>query len=200
MTFKYFERPDLYVGLRDSETACDLCGQSKLCFDAESFFGQEDISSICPECLASGKLYDRDIFTCEGDKEELVCQLKALNPSWTESEVEALATQKTNELEKTTPGLITWQDWRWPCADGDYCRFIGYGSKPLYNRLAKDMNGEAFFKNSFNNQDSDIDDLWSEYLPGQEIRNYEDSNKYGVLFYVFRSLHSDRVITIWDSN
>ncbi len=201
MTFKYFDKPEVFTGLRDSITTCNLCGEDKLCFDAEAFFGEEDISSICPNCLESGKLRDRDIFTCEGDIAELKRQLKTLNPLLKDLEIENIALQKTTELEKTTPHIITWQDWRWPCADGDYCKFIGYGSKPFYNSLATALSGERLFKRSFYyniKDDSDIDYLWYEVLPEKEVKDYNDSNNLTTLFYVFKSLNSNTIITLWD--
>jgi len=198
MTFKYFDNPELFVGFRDSETLCDTCGQSKLCFDAEAFYGSDDLTSICPECLTSGKLIDIDSFTCEGDIKNLVGQLKRLNPSLTDDKIQEIAKQKTIELVKTTPHLITWQDWSWPCSDGDYCKFIGYGSKPFYKNLANDTSVEEFFKDSFYEPEFYNDDLWTEALPDKLIKDYKDSSQYGTLFYVFKSLNSDKIITTWD--
>lgn len=200
MTFKYFDNPELFVGLRDTETICDTCRQSKLCFDAEAFYGSDDLTSVCPECLESGKLADKDAFTCEGDIENLIEQLTQLNPSLTDDEIQEIAEQKTFELEKTTPHLITWQDWSWPCADGDYCKFIGYGSKPFYTNLAKDIPVEEFFKNSFYKPEFYNDDLWTDALPVKLIKDYKDSSQYGTLFYVFQSLNSDKIITISDGD
>jgi len=198
MSFKYFDSPELFVGFRDTETVCDTCGQSKLCFDAEGFYGSDDLTSVCPECLASGKLIDKDTFTCEGDFKNLVGQLKQLNLNLTDEEIHEIAKQKTIELEKTTPHLITWQDWSWPCAEGDYCKFIGYGSKPFYKKLAKDISVEDFFKDSFYEPDFYSEDLWTDTLPDKIIKDYKDSSQYGTLFYVFKSLNSDKILTIWD--
>ena len=198
MTFKYYDKPELFTGLRDTKTTCDTCGQEKFCFDAEAYFGREDLTSVCPQCLSSGQLNDRNAFTCSGDFEELKRQLKILNPTLSDSEVERIGQQKTTELEKKTPHLVTWQDWFWPCADGDYCKFIGFGSKPFYKSLAVDLPTEDFFKNSFYDKSSYFDYLWQEVVPNKEIKNYEDSNNYGTLFYVFKSLNSDNILTIWD--
>ena len=198
MTFKYYDKPEVFTGFRDKETTCNICEQERICFEAEGFQGTEDLESVCPDCLSSGRLNDKDVFTCQGDFEELKRQLKVLNPTLAELEIENIAQQKTTELEKTTPHLITWQDWMWPCADGDYCKFIGFGSKPLYKSLATNLDTEDFFKNTFYENDSYIDYLWKEALPNKEIKNYEDSNKYGTLFYVFKSLNSDKILTIWD--
>ncbi|EDM37870.1 hypothetical protein PBAL39_15634 [Pedobacter sp. BAL39] len=198
MKFKYFESPELYVGCRETEVTCDICRQRKICFNGESFFGTQKLRSICPECLGSGKLNDLDSFTCDGDLKNLKGQLRELHPNLTDEEIHQIAGQKSFELEKTTPHLITWQDWSWPCADGDYCKFIGYGSKPLYKSLAKDITVEEFFKNSFYEPESYYDGLWTDAVPEQSIQHYEESNQYSTLFYVFKSLHSDSIITIWD--
>jgi uncharacterized protein CbrC (UPF0167 family) len=48
MVFKYFDKPELFTGFREIETTCDICGQEKFCFDAEAFYGTEDLKSICP--------------------------------------------------------------------------------------------------------------------------------------------------------
>ena len=199
MTFKYFDKPELFVGLRETETVFDTCGQNKLCFDAESFYGADDLISICPDCLASGQLKNKDAFTCNGDIARLRTQIGSLNPTLTDSEVETIAKEKTIELEKTTPHLVTWQDWKWPCDDGDYCKFIAYGSKPLYKKLAKDIPTQQYFRNSFYESDSYNDDLWAA-LPDKKIKDYRDSNQYGTLFYVFQSLTSNKIVTIWDCN
>ncbi|GAB3913715.1 hypothetical protein GCM10028803_58230 [Larkinella knui] len=201
MTFKYVDKPEVFIGLGDEETPCDLCHQQKPCFDAAAFFGEEEMAWICPDCLANGRLYERDSYTCQGDVMELKRQLKALNPALTKADIEDLADQKTLELEKTTPHLITWQDWEWPCADGDYARFIGYGSRPFYQHLAGGSDAESFFKKSIDyaqNEAPNPDELWED-VPKKSINNYADSSEYSTLFYVFKSLHSDRIITLWDS-
>jgi uncharacterized protein CbrC (UPF0167 family) len=198
IVFKYIDKPELLVGLKDHSSICDTCKELKVCYDATSFYGSEDLTSICPECLAGGKLYNKNVFTCDGDIEELKGQLKWLNPALNDEEIEIIANQRTLELEKTTPHLITWQDWRWPCADGDYCRFIGYGSKPLYQQLAKDSSGKDFFRNSFYSIEEYFDHLWDGVLSDKLISNFEESNKFSSVFYVFKSLYSERVITLWD--
>jgi uncharacterized protein CbrC (UPF0167 family) len=164
--------------------------------------GEEEIASICPDCLATGRLYERDIYTCQGDITELKRQLKEVNPSLTKADIDDLADQKTLELEKTTPQLITWQDWEWPCADGDYCRFIGYGSRPFYKELASGADARLFFEKSLYYtlvDETDANELWED-MPRKTVKDYADSSPYSTLFYVFKSLHSDQIITIWESD
>jgi uncharacterized protein CbrC (UPF0167 family) len=203
MKFRYFEHPEKFTGYLDKKTTCDTCGATKQCFDGSLFYGEETISAICPECLKNDKLKDRSIFTCEGDREELTRQLAKLHPELSNSEIKEIAQTKTIELEKTTPHLISWQDWAWPCADGDYCTFIGYGSKTLYNRLAKDKDGQWLFQLSLYytvKNEEDADELWEEYMPDKAIKNYEASAEFDVLFYVFKSLTTDTIITLWDAS
>ncbi|MFD3001193.1 CbrC family protein [Pontibacter toksunensis] len=116
--------------------------------------------------------------------------------------IEQQAREKTEELEKTTPHLITWQDWEWPCAEGDYCKFIGFGSKPLYRELSAGKPEKEFFSDSiyYTLLGSDLEYLWSDVLPEKEVKDYNDSTQYSTLFYVFKSLKSDTVVTILDCN
>ncbi|RLD74878.1 MAG: hypothetical protein DRJ10_16290, partial [Bacteroidetes bacterium] len=43
MTFKYFDRPEILTGLFDNKTTCDTCKNEKFCFDAELYYGEEEI-------------------------------------------------------------------------------------------------------------------------------------------------------------
>ena len=201
MVFRYFDRPEILTGLRENKTKCNICQNEKFCFDAELFYGEDELTSICQECLKRGELKSRDIYTCDGDIEELKRQLLEIHPILSTSEIEELAREKTNELEKTTPYLVSCLDWNWPCSEGDYCKFIGFGSRLFYKKLASETTGEKLFKNSFYynlKDESDVDYLWEEILPEKEIKDYKSSNEYGTLFYVFKNLTSDNIITIWD--
>ena len=191
---KYFKNADKLLPKTDNEVECACCHKIKTCFQATQN------ESVCEDCLTTGQLSKLDLSNCHGDIDELKRQLNALNPNYSEKEIDKIAKLKTEELEITTPQLVTWQDWDWPCADGDYCIFIGYGSQPFYNKLAKNNNGRELFETSFYYKIKDVSDatLWENLLSEKEISNYEDSNEYGVLFYVFKSLNSDKIITTWD--
>lgn len=71
MTFKYFDRPEVLTGLSDKKVKCNICEIEKFCFDAELFYGEEELTSVCPKCLQSGELKNKDIYACNGDFEEL---------------------------------------------------------------------------------------------------------------------------------
>tara|TARA_R110000737_G_C14597927_1_gene488592 strand:- start:1529 stop:1864 length:336 start_codon:yes stop_codon:yes gene_type:complete len=88
-----------------------------------------------------------------------------------ELQIDEIANQKTIELEKTTPHLVTWQDWSWPRVVGDYCKFIGYGSRPFYNSLATKATGEQLFKNSFYFNLMDDSDIYGPLIT-TDYQNY----------------------------
>lgn len=87
-----------------------------------------------------------------------------------------------------------------PCEDADYCRFTGYSSKPFYKELAKQIPVEDFFSRFVLRYRIIHGLLWIDVVPNNDIKNYNDSNMYGALFYVFKSLNSNKISTIWDSN
>ncbi len=203
MKFKYFENTQKFASWLEQPTTCEFCEQEKRCLDASAFFGEAEIDAICPACLANGSLREKDIFTCEGDVEELQRQLKALHPNLPPEELLQMAEDKTDELERTTPNIITWQDWFWPCAGGDYCVFIGYGSKTFYHQLASDGDGESLFKSSIYyalKDTSDMEELWNDSLPEDAIDSYEASAEWDTLFYVFRSQDCGQIVTLWDAS
>lgn len=203
MKFKYFENPEIFSVISDEKVCCDLCKKDKICFEADLFSGEDEIDFICPECLQSGALKNKEITTCEGDISELKSQLKTKHHHLNEQEIHELALTKTSELETTTPKLITWQDWFWPCSEGDYCKFIGYGSKEFYQSLSKSESVKQFFSDSIYytyKEGSDIDYLWDEDMPNKAIKNYVESENFGTLFYIFKCLHSEKIITLWDCN
>jgi uncharacterized protein CbrC (UPF0167 family) len=203
MEFKYFENPEIFSVISDENVCCDLCNKDKICFEADLFYGEEEIDFICPECLQSSALKIKDITTCEADISELKRQIKNKNQNLSDQEIHELALLKTEELETKTPMLVSWQDWFWPCSEGDYCKFIGYGSKDLYQSLSNSESAQQFFSDSIyfsQKEESDCNYLWEAVLPQKAIKNYQDSENYGTLFYVFKSLHTDKIVTIWDCN
>ena len=197
--YKYYDNPKAFLASEFYYTKCDICNKTKWCFDASSFYWEEELSAVCEECLSSTKI-QKKFSTCSWDIDELRKQLM-LNLNWiSANDIEKLVKEKTYELETTTPLLITWQDWVWPVIEWDYAKFIGFGSIPLYNELSWKNNFEEFFLNSLYYEEDKENELLILQIPKTEIRNYDDSNKYNTLFYVFKSLKSDKIVTMWDSS
>lgn len=201
MQFKYFEHPDKFAVWLESPTRCEYCQMEKRCFNGTRFHGEMKVNAICEECLLGGKLRATDIYTCEGDIEELQEQLHRRKPEKSVRAVIQRADEITDNLERTTPQIFTWQQWYWPCDGGDYCTFIGYGSRAFYDQLAPDGDGEEFFKDSLYHtvEDlSDVDELWEESMPELFVDSMAAAKMNETLFYVFKSQKSERIFTVWD--
>lgn len=201
MPFKYFLHPERFAIWLEVPTPCSLCGLEKRCFDGKTFQGSEPMTAICEDCLLAGKMRDVDTYACEGDIEELQRQLHDRKPDKSTKAVSLRAGEITDDLERTTPPIFTHQNWYWPCAGSDYCAFLGYGSKSLFNRLAPDGDGLDFFLNTlyYTVEDlSDVDELWEESLPDLPITSLAAAKELETLFYVFVSQKKDKVVTVWD--
>ncbi len=201
MDFKYFLHPDKFAIWLASPTRCDFCEAEKRCFDGKAFQGSEPFNAICEDCLQAGKLNDRDAYADEGDIVELQRQLQERKPEKSAKAVLQKAGEITDVLERTTPPIFTHQNWFWPCAGSDYCAFLGYGSKSLYNRLAPEGDGLDFFLNTlyYTVEDlSDVDELWEESLPDLPVATLAAAKALDTLFYVFVSQNKDKIVTIWD--
>ncbi len=200
MTFKYFEKPLIYAAMTDGPCTCSICREKEQCFDARTFIPSGALEAVCGTCLAAGRLKEYKISTCTGDSEELKRQLNA-HQALKAEQADSLCNEKTAGLESTTPAIKRFKPWLWPSADADYCKFLGYGSVPLYKRLAL-TTGERLFKDTiYYNQveNSDSDYLWDAEMPLTEINSIEDLYGYDVQFYVFKSINSGKIVSIWDS-
>lgn len=201
MQFKYFLQPERFANWLPLPAKCSFCEAETNCLDGKAFQGSDVFAAICAGCLSSGKLYGQDSYAFEGDIEALQHQLHLRKPEKSMKAVNARAGEITDELERTTPPIYTHQNWYWPCAGGDYCTFVGYGSKGLYDFLAPDGDGEELFKNSLYHtvEDlSDVDELWEENMPVEPIDSLNAAKALETLFYVFRPQQGSRVITVWD--
>jgi len=196
MNFKYFDNYQKLAFLTKGEVECEICKQTKISFETMSN------AFICLQCLFDKRLYDRHIFINKGNPQLILSQLKMINSNLSEEQLIRLANDKTKEVEQATPPLVTWQDMRWLCLDGDYGKFIGYASKPFLNSLAKDGDGQSLFKKSLHPelQEYYTETQWLEMVPNELIADYHESNEYRVLFYVFKSLTTDNIAIWWDSN
>lgn len=200
MDFKYFENYNNLSSFTKDKVECQICKSLIVCFNS-TFYGLEKINHICPNCIFNKKIYDRDISLNEADISSLILQLRDINKGLDEKEIIEIANKKTKELEKATPQLIAWQGFEWPCLDGDYAKFIGFGSKPFFNSLAPDGKGKKLFKKSItpelmNNLE---DDFWDN-IPDKLITTLNKSNDYSALTYVFKSLLSEKIVILMDQD
>lgn len=171
MKFKYFRDPNNFAYKLAEICACSICGKTGLWFDASVFHGEEEIDSICDDCLADGKLESLQIET---------------NTAYGADKLE------TNIIRYRTPSLPTWQETHWPQFNGEYCIFERFASKA-------DFASKDEFVNSFTAEDqatSNLDWLWKT-LPNKRIRNHKDGN-FDVTVYLFTC--ENQKLCIWDAN
>ncbi len=200
MPYKYFKYPKRNAVFTEVETPCQICNTATKCLDAVSFYSEEELEAICETCLSAGRLAEINAFTNDADVEQLFNQLEALHPDTPKEELLQEAKAKTDELEMRTPPLISWQDWKFPALDGDYCEFVCFASQQDYNTLAEDGDGKAFFEKTLLDElreYTDVDAIWNT-LPERKIKTVAQSNEFPLLAYLFKSLHSEQHLTIWD--
>ena len=204
MPYKYFKHPKRFVAFHDDAITCQICKEKKNCLDASPFYGEDELEAVCEDCLNAGRLTEIGACTIDADTEMLVKQLEELYPNWTKKELFEDAKAKTDELELRTPPILSWQEWKYPAADGDYCQFIGFASKQDYERLAllgeEEMDGKTFFARTLYDtfaEDTNVDGIWKS-MADRKIKNVAQSNDYFLLVYLFKSLHSETYVSVWD--
>lgn len=132
-TFRYFREPraEVVTTWQDDPGTCELCGSEAAGYSGP-FTGERDCDFVCERCLFDGKLRDADLSTNEGDVGALRRQLDQLPAP----ERDRLVRERTDELERRTPHLVTWQDLSWPACCGDYARFEGEVGRAELTALA----------------------------------------------------------------
>lgn len=94
---------------------CMCCGKPSTYYYTTMMYALKEVNCLCPQCIADGSAAK----TFDG---QFIQDAQLL-------ETEA---DKTDELFKRTPGLVTWQGEYWLACCNDYCAFIAYvGTKEL---------------------------------------------------------------------
>jgi uncharacterized protein CbrC (UPF0167 family) len=187
MSYKYFRDPQNFALICEEQGPCSICGEIGLWFDAQGFYGTQDLDSVCDACLKSGKLIDLDISTND-------VRLDLIEKVFSNRKI---LEELTNEIIYKTPSLPTWQDMSWPFVGEDFCIFEKIASKTDFV-----MDGEPnkkIFISSFSEDDakiSDLDWLW-EALPEHPITNLKDGN-YDVTIYLFST--GGKPFCTWDAS
>jgi uncharacterized protein CbrC (UPF0167 family) len=99
----------------------------------------------------------------EAESEMLASQLAAIQPDRPLAEREALARERTREVEYATPRPRVWQPFIWPAHCGDYYGYVKQASKADLILLAPDGDGRVFFAQHMPPEDS-IDEQWVEQV------------------------------------
>ncbi len=200
MKFKYFNNPKAFAVFTEKRVKCDICKKKERCYDGEAFYGEEIVEGVCHQCLIRGKLEGTGIFANDADVEALFDQMVSLNTDTPKEKLLQLAKAKISELELQTPPVLSWDDWKFPALDGDFAEFISIVSQENMNELATDGNGLAFLKKYIRIEEDNLinpEILWDQ-LPEKKIERIEQTN-HQCLAYLFKSLHSEQYLIIWDN-
>jgi uncharacterized protein CbrC (UPF0167 family) len=187
MNYRYFRDPKNFSFICDEKGPCSVCGEIGLWFDAQSFYGTQDLDSVCDACLKGGKLIDLDVST----NYVRIDLVEKIFPE--KKKLEEL----TNEIVYKTPSLPSWQDLSWPFVENDFCIFEKIASKIDF--ILDGVPDKNLFMSSFSEDDADNSDLnwlW-ETLSEHPITNLKDGN-YDMTVYLFST--SGKPFCTWDAN
>jgi uncharacterized protein CbrC (UPF0167 family) len=199
MKFTYFRDTKNFGGLLEKRCNCSICGYKEKCFDGEAFYGELEVEGVCFKCLKDGKLEGTGIFSNDADVEALYNQMVELYPNKPNDELLMEAKAKIAEIELRTPPILSWQDWKFPALDGDFCEFISFTSKTELNELAEDGKGKEFLEKHLRVDDDNLinpEIVWYQ-LEDKKIENIKQTN-HDCLCYLFQSRVSGKYLIIWD--
>jgi len=111
--FKY--HPNLYTNniVTFAKGTCQCCNKEVDAY-VETMYTAEDVDCICLHCIADGSA------------------AKKFNGTFIQDYVIINNPAAVEELEKRTPGYVSWQGENWLACCNDYCEFIGdVGTKEL---------------------------------------------------------------------
>jgi uncharacterized protein CbrC (UPF0167 family) len=198
--FKYFLYPEQFAYILKGEQECDICHKVCKCFDASTYYGEEEYNAFCFECVSKGCLEEVDATAIDPGIKSLRDQIIEKNPMMANGEIEKLVMVKTKELSFFTPMFPSWQDFLWPAHCGDYCQFIRLAGQADFNELALDGNGKEFFRNTLQEDlknNTNIDDIWVD-LKKDSVNGITDNDNWSPMAYIFRCLQCGEYITRWD--
>lgn len=131
--FKYHPDP-IKTGMfkTDKTVTCSCCENETNVYYQGPFYSEDDVDSLCPECIASGKA--AEMFDGSFQDEDSIDDVDDES--------------KIDELIHRTPGYSGWQQEYWLAHCDDFCAFVGYvGWKEILERGIEKEIGEDILKN-----------------------------------------------------
>jgi uncharacterized protein CbrC (UPF0167 family) len=197
--FRLFAHPHRFSTYQEEPATCDLCHLFAAVY-LGPFHGEDDLESICENCLKTGGLADSGAWCNDGDFAELRDQIVLHQPHLKPRELDKIVEKLLSELMERTPPLATWTEFPWPLLDGDWCRFIqevGLGDlqaeaaaagRPLEEWFGQHVDLTRSVK-------GDPESLLRLIRPGQltDNRSYHPTGAY-----LFRSLSTGRPLIVVD--
>ncbi|NCE64853.1 hypothetical protein D1159_09690 [Pseudoflavonifractor sp. 524-17] len=161
--FRYHPNPFRTQAFRVAEppVTCDCCGKpAGVCYEGP-FYAVEEVTALCPACIASGRAAQKFDGAFQDD-----CSL----------EEGADCPEALDELIHRTPGYRGWQQEYWRAHCGDWCAFLGYVG---YRELRQMGLVEEVLD----------DPMWAQWgeAPEKVLRSVENAGS--VQGYLFQCLH-----------
>lgn len=200
ITFRYFQDPHHFSSYSYEPDVCNTCGQTCMVYEYGS--GPE---YICEQCLSEGRFTgeEEDYTTNEGDVSELRKQLGSLHPELLDEQIETLVQQRTTEIERRTPPVLTWQHFFWPVHCGDYCCYLKEAGKEDLNNLSPDGDGQSFLEGHLYDEvlrmlrGTTIETVWQAVRP--DSPEYHDEYVLAsVGVYLYQCLHCGEFVILHD--
>jgi uncharacterized protein CbrC (UPF0167 family) len=201
-SYRYFAAPHTFSTYSAMARRCDLCGVERPGYGGPFAGGRRDeprVRHVCEPCLRVGDLGQRDLCTNNADQRALREQLGSRHADDATDTVDGLVAERTAELERRTPPLVTWQPLLWPAHCNDYCRYVKEAGRPDLVLLAPDRDGRAFLA-AHGDGIEDLDhasEIWEGIRPDVPSDN---AVAYAVGVYLFQCLECGRYVILWDAN
>jgi uncharacterized protein CbrC (UPF0167 family) len=191
--FRYLLDPETEVSGRPGSQPCVACDEMRPGFDLVVIHDDGwHRHYVCEPCLRAGRLAERGLRMNEAEREVLATQHAAVKPELPPAEQEALARERTREVEHTTPRPRIWQPFLWPAHCGDYHGYVKQVGKADLILLAPDGDGKAFFERHVRREEwTDgewVAAIWEEGFAPQGFVNA----------YLWRCLHCGEHLITWD--
>jgi len=172
--FRLFADPIGEGSFVQSDVACDLCGQMRGWKYAIEVDYDNPSLTVCPWCIKDGTAGARGYLFNDSE----------IYPAF--QGVSQLTPDEAEEVERRTPGFVTWQGNRWQMCCGRACRYLGEAdAEDLQGRWA-DAVGSLF--------EHDAD--WSEIAKSDLISNIRKAN--GPCAYIFQCVVCSKHRGYWD--
>ena len=163
--FRYLVDSEARVTGRLDPQRCVVCAEARPGFDLVVDVGPDgewERHYVCEPCLRAGRLAERGLRVNMGESDLLTAQLATVHPELPPAEREALAQERTREVECCTPRPRLFQPFRWPAHCGDYYGYVKQVSHDDLIRLAPDGDGLAFLDQHVRPEDliDSAEELW----------------------------------------
>ena len=100
----------------DMSVICECCGKNTEIYYNNGVYSEQDVTYLCPVCIANGEAAKKFDATFVQDADKLATE----------------DAKKNDELFNRTPGYESWQGEHWVVCCDDYCAFLGdVGTKEL---------------------------------------------------------------------